>query len=372
MSSRRIGLATARSLTRRIPQQLAASPSLCARCQWHRSFTATAAPLAARPEKPAAGASMDPQAEIAGPAIEAPRSYGKRFDGVFTPKPLPRPIGMPLPPRPGENTGIDSRTREQRKKDFADWDKHLARRKELTAQLSRPYFRDWNNLKYHDGKSFIAPPRLFKAEFSLFFPNLYGQTILKTDKEPRDTTPLLAGKASIVSVFSSQWAESQADSFTAAKANPELQAILKQHGGGSGGDGLAQVVRVNYEDNAGKAWLVRLFMGSLRRRFPEHEWDKYFLVRRGITDHIRECIGLLNTKVGYTYLVDQHCRVRWAASGNSNPEEMEGLNRGLVRLVEGIKAEALLPSTAREPVLGRKAMKDLAEKRGTDKVEAST
>ncbi len=175
-----------------------------------------------------------------------------------------------------------------------------------------------------------------------------------------------------MSVFSSQWAESQADSFTAAKANPELQAILKQHGGGSGGDGLAQVVRVNYEDNAGKAWLVRLFMGSLRRRFPEHEWDKYFLVRRGITDHIRECIGLLNTKVGYTYLVDQHCRVRWAASGNSNPEEMEGLNRGLVRLVEGIKAEALLPSTAREPVLGRKAMKDLAEKRGADKVEAST
>lgn len=170
-----------------------------------------------------------------------------------------------------------------------------------------------------------------------------------------------------MSVFSSQWAESQADSFTAAKANPQLQAILKQHGGG--GDGLAQVVRVNYEDNAGKAWLVRLFMGSLRRRFPEHEWDKYFLVRRGITDHIRECIGLLNTKVGYTYLVDQHCRVRWAASGNSTPEEMKGLNRGLVRLVEGIKAEALLPSTAREPVLGRKAMKDLAEKREADKVE---
>ncbi|TQV96834.1 hypothetical protein V2A60_000529 [Cordyceps javanica] len=369
MSSRRIGLA-ASSLMRRLPQRPGRVPSPCVCCLWHRNFTAAATLRGPRTEKPAAGASMDPQSDITGPAIEAPRSYGKRFDGVFTPKPLPRPIGMPLPPRPGENTGIDSRTREQRKKDFADWDKHLARRKELTAQLSRPYFRDWNNLKYHDGKSFIAPPRLFKAEFSLFFPNLYGQTILKADKEPRDTTPLLAGKASIVSIFSSQWAEAQTDSFTTAKANPELQSILKQHG--TGGDGLAQVVRVNYEDNAGKAWLIKLFMGSLRKRFPEHEWDKYLLVRRGITDHIRECIGLLNTKVGYTYLVDQHCRVRWAASGNSSAEEREGLNRGLARLVEGIKAEALLPSTAREPVPGRKAMKDLAEKRAADKAEATT
>lgn len=131
MSSRRIGLVAARRIIPR-PLAAAAPSSLCARCQWqHRSFTATTAPHAPRPEKPAAGASMDPQGDIAGPAIEAPRSYGKRFDGVFTPKPLPRPIGMPLPPRPGENTGIDSRTREQRKKDFSDWDKHLARRKEL-------------------------------------------------------------------------------------------------------------------------------------------------------------------------------------------------------------------------------------------------
>lgn len=125
MSSRRIGLAASRGISSRI------SPRTCACCQWHRSFTATAAPLRARTEKPASGASMDPKSEISGPAIEAPRSYGKRYDGVFTPKPLPRPIGMPLPPREGENTGIDHRTREQRKKDFGDYDKHLERRKEL-------------------------------------------------------------------------------------------------------------------------------------------------------------------------------------------------------------------------------------------------
>lgn len=130
MSSRRIGLTAASGLTRRIAQRPTASLQPCACCQWHRSFTAST-PLRARTEKPASGASMDPKSEISGPAIEAPRSYGKRYEGAFTPKPLPRPIGMPLPPREGENSGIDHRSREQRKKDFGDYDKHLARRKEL-------------------------------------------------------------------------------------------------------------------------------------------------------------------------------------------------------------------------------------------------
>lgn len=216
-----------------------------------------------------------------------------------------------------------------------------------TAKISRPYFRDWGNLQYHEGKSFLAPPRLFKAELSLFFPNLYGETLLKTDRNPRDTTPLLAGKATVVSIFSSRWAEQQADSFTSQAANPALHEELAKH------SPLAQLARVNYEDNAGKAWLVRFFMGSLRKQTPEKDWDKYFLVRRGITDDIRESIGLLNSKVGYVYLVDQYCRVRWAGSGQSDPSERDGLVKGLGRLVEEIKKEATMPATAKEQHPGK-------------------
>ncbi|KAM5355997.1 hypothetical protein ACJ41O_002643 [Fusarium nematophilum] len=337
MASRRLDLSLSGLVQR---------PLTCLFCEARRSFTSSAL-RAARAEKPASGSSMDPQASVAGAPIDAPRSYGKRHKGEFTPKPLPRPIGMPLPPKIGENTGIDHRTLRQRREDFVNYDKHLVRRKELTAKISRPYFRDWGNLQYHKGKSFIAPPRLFKAELSLFFPNLYGETLLKTDKNPRDTTPLLAGKASVVSIFSSRWAEQQAETFTSKEANPALHEALARH------PDISQLVHVNYEDNAGKAWLVRLFMGSLRRQFPEKDWDKYFLVRRGITDDIRESIGLLNSKVGYIYLVDQYCRVRWAGSGPSHPDERDGLARGLSRLVDEIKKEATLPATAREQHPGK-------------------
>lgn len=121
---------TAAMSTRRLELALtgfARRPATCFFCQWRRGFTASAV----RPAKPAAGTSMDPKASVAGAPIEAPRSYGKRVEGGFTPKPLPRPIGMPLPPNPGENTGLDRRTLGERRKDFVDYDKHLERRKEL-------------------------------------------------------------------------------------------------------------------------------------------------------------------------------------------------------------------------------------------------
>ncbi|KAG5928488.1 hypothetical protein E4U42_000560 [Claviceps africana] len=340
MPSHKLGLAVAGLVSRRPPSSALAAT--CIRCQRRRGFAQRR-----RSEPPASGASLDPKSLVAGTPIEAPRSYGKRITGSFVPKPLPRPIGMPLPPRAGENTSFETRSLKQRQADFANYEKHMARRKELTAQLSRPYFRDWGNLQFHEGKSFIAPPRLFKAELSLFFPNLYGTKLLVEWLPPGETTPLLTGRASVVSIFSSRWAENQVATFISPEANPALHSVLAESGS------LAQVVRVNYEDNMAKAALVRLFRRSLRKTLAERDWDKYLLVKGGVTDEIRESIGFLNSKVGYTYLVDHHCRIRWAGSGSSHPDENASLAKGLARLVDEIKRDAAGPAAAREELCGK-------------------
>jgi ATPase complex subunit ATP10 len=195
--------------------------------------------------------------------------------------------------------------------------------------MAKPYFRDWSNMSLHKGKSFLAPPRPFKADVSLYFPNLFGRTLLKDDKKPRDTTPLLQGRLSIVTVFSGLWAENQVKTFIDPKANPELHRLLAEN------KGLAQLVRVNMEDNWLRARLVTLFMGNLRKSYDKEDWDKYFLVRTPVSDEIREHIGLLNSKVGYVYLVDKECRIRWAGSGNAEGDE----NAGLVKAVQRVLAE---------------------------------
>ncbi|TGJ86938.1 hypothetical protein E0Z10_g1820 [Xylaria hypoxylon] len=308
---------------------------LCRLCQ-SRAFSTSYRRLAGQASKstpkPAANAatskavSPTPKVVPPSPLADAPRSYGKRVE-EFTPIPLSRPIGLPYPPQAGQNTGIDFRTLKERRDDFVNYDKHLERRQSLKNKMSRPYFRDWGNLQFHKGKTFIAPPRLFKGDLSLFFPNLYGRTLLKTDKEPRDTTPVLRGRASIVSVFSSMWAENQCNTFVSKESNPAIEQIIAESGG------RAQHVRINIEEDPLKAFLVRLWMGKLRRQVGEGNYERYFLVRKGVSDEIREGVGLLNSKVGYTYLLDANCRIRWAGSGSSEDHERDGLVKGLQRLL---------------------------------------
>jgi len=140
-----------------------------------------------------------------------------------------------------------------------------------------------------------------------------------------------------VAVFSSTWAENQARSFVSQEANPALHQVLQ------GGKGMAQLVQINIEDNRLKRWLVKMFMGSLRKRIGEANWDKYFLVPRAVTYEIQEAVGLLNSKVGYIYLVDSQCRIRWAGSGASKPDERESLAKGVQRLLDDMSKEEVVP-----------------------------
>ena len=185
-------------------------------------------------------------------------------------------------------------------------------------------------MRYHKGKTFRSNPRLFRADKALYFPNLQGIT-LATPRQLCDTTQVLEDKVSVVSVFSEMWAERQTATFVGEKENQELRAVLKE------GKGVAQMVDINYEPNAMKAALIRLFMPGLRRRVPTDAHGRYFVVRRGLTEEIRDDVGWINSKVGYVYLVDKECKIRWAGSGTAEAGETEGLVAGVKRLLEEYK-----------------------------------
>ena len=44
-------------------------------------------------------------------------------------------------------------------------------------------------------------------------------------------------------------------------------------------------------------------------------------------DYVRDEMGMTNSRVGYVYLVDEECRIRWAGCADAMKEESEALER---------------------------------------------
>lgn len=83
-----------------------------------------------------------------------------------------------------------------------------------------------------------------------------------------------------------------------------------------------------------KATLVRMFIPKLQNQVPADRWNKWFLIQKGLTPQLKNSIGYWNEKVGYVYLVDWNCRIRWAGSGNADPEERAALVKGIRKLID--------------------------------------
>lgn len=142
-----------------------------------------------------------------------------------------------------------------------------------------------------------------------------------------DTTTVLKGKISVVAVYSSAWAESQVNTFVATNANPRLHEVLNKS------KDVTQVVEIVHDDNVAKVCLRAIFKWSLRRKRPEEQHERYFLIEHGMDRKLKDAIGLLNNAVGYVYLLDAECRIRWAGSGNAMEDETVAMNAGLEKLI---------------------------------------
>lgn len=103
-------------------------------------------------------------------------------------------------------------------------------------------------------------------------------------------------------------------------------------------------IQVNLQENLLKSFLVSLFLSSLRNTVPSELHPTYILSSQNMeflrvplgklfplhlishSPNPTPEIGMENKHIGYTYLIDENLKVRWAGCGFARPEEADALS----------------------------------------------
>ncbi|KAL7423474.1 Mitochondrial ATPase complex subunit atp10 [Cryptotrichosporon argae] len=231
----------------------------------------------------------------------------------YTVPPLARPPGTPVPPVAADKSWA------QRKDELLDRERHAASRRALVREATQGYFHDYNRVKRNGGKLWIGPPVLIREDRALYFPNISGKTLLSA---PAHTTSLLAGHVSLVTVVNTR----VSDEHVRSLAGPALDDWARVPG--------FRHVTINHQANALKSLLLGLFIGSLRSSVPKDEWGTY-LISSGEWSpiDITGPLGIDNKLLGYVFLVDDACRIRWAGCGQAQGTEADDLRRATAVLM---------------------------------------
>lgn len=218
------------------------------------------------------------------------------------PPDLNRPIGFASPP-----------TKLEPLPNFAQRTKALfttpGQHKEILEEEGGSYWANFHAMRVNNGKQWIAPKHLFKAEKSLYFPNLSGRTLASDDA---DLLPLF-GKPSLIRVFSATSGE--------------------EHVHKLGDDLGLQVIDINIQTNTLKYALLKMFLGRIKALIEPERHDKYFILGSGFEKKFK-VIGMINAYVGYSYLVDKEGRIRWASCGRLSDEERSNLTKVSQKLLD--------------------------------------
>ncbi|KAH3683102.1 hypothetical protein WICPIJ_005927 [Wickerhamomyces pijperi] len=280
-------------------------------------------------------------------SAQASLFFGKLNKQLTATKPKPhvvttlnKPIGFQEPPKPTDNNG-DQRSVTQKFRDFMDRDKNTERQKELEREISKSGMYDVYTYRKTNGKLFLAPPSYWRAEKSLFFPNMQGEDL--TNGKTKQTCDVLQGKISIVRIYTSQIGEKSSQSFF--KVAEDQESFLSKSGYE---DFLAkyprsQIIDINVTENAFKASFVQLSKGNLRSLNHPSRHNKYFIVpKKTLSLDLRETLHCDNTYGGFIYVLDHEGKIRWAACGEATKEERDLL----WRTVRGLEREykALFPA----------------------------
>lgn len=217
---------------------------------------------------------------------------------------LQRPLGV------RERPTTQVKTWAQTREELMDQEKRLEKRHHLVKEATKGYFTDLNATRRHGGKTWIAPRVMIREDKASYFPDITGTPLNSSTKS--HTTLLCSGKVSVVAMLSSKISEIQTANFI----DPTF-AEYKPHP-------AFQYIRINLQENLLKSLLVSLFTSGIRKTLPEDQWGKYLVSSQNI-EYIRDDLGMTNRHIGYVYLLDEQCRIRWAGCADPKPEEVEAL-----------------------------------------------
>ncbi|KAF6767575.1 ATPase assembly factor ATP10, mitochondria [Kalmanozyma brasiliensis GHG001] len=224
-------------------------------------------------------------------------------------------IGVPTPPSSAAPTW------SERRETLTSTDYRMASRTAIVKEATRGYFHDFHAIRSHGGKTWRAPSTLIREDRSLYFPRFAGTRL--ADRASVNTVDMLRGKVSIVALLGSKISEEHTKSFYADTV-AEFQ----------GRKGF-QLVQINLQNNKLKSYLVSLFLASLRSQIPQ-EWHQTYLLSSQNIELEKDALGYHNKHVGYTYLVDERGKVRWAGGAFAEEGERDALKRCTGVLLERV------------------------------------
>ncbi|RHZ69335.1 hypothetical protein Glove_284g110 [Diversispora epigaea] len=202
-------------------------------------------------------------------------------------------------------------------------EKNKEKREELLKEYKTSYWKDFNELRTNGEKLWEADTELVNAEKALYMPNIKARTL---NKPIIDTTDLLEGNVSLVSIVFNQFGENHTQTFI----NPFLQEFFNHD--------KIQLVQINIEMNFVKSLLLRLLIPYIKRTIPVSQHSKYIIIfnNHGNLLDLKEALQLNNIYRGYVFLVDSNCKIRWTSHGNATSQEIESMLK-LTRTLNNIK-----------------------------------
>ncbi|KAF9578520.1 Mitochondrial ATPase complex subunit atp10 [Lunasporangiospora selenospora] len=207
--------------------------------------------------------------------------------------------------------------------DWTDKEKNLEKRKELLYDFQSGYFREFTELQKTGSKLWKGTPSMIAADKSLYMPNIIG-TSLKTS-ESVELVDLLKGKTSLVAISGTKFGEDHIETF--------MTPFLKHWPAAASQTSNVQLVELNIQENPLKAGLVRMMVPFVRKNIPEERHANYVLHYKSIK-HLREPLSMQNSYLGYVFLVDSNCKIRWGANGNGTEAEIKTFMESVQKMSE--------------------------------------